>query len=154
MKKNTCLMAVRLLLISVLLAGCASMQKTVITESTLPTLKGTWSGWTTFSSFPTNSVRTTLQISTDKVPIQGKIILHQLPGIARVVFPIGLEDVSADNSLTIIFKNGKITDSGTILGTNGQNSLELTYYAEESRHRFDGQFYFYGGTGNFTATKD
>jgi hypothetical protein len=153
-KKNTSLMVARLLLISVLLAGCAPMQKTVITESTLPTLKGTWSGWTTFSSFETNKVRTTLEISTDKVPIQGKITLHQLPGNVRVFLLIDLKVVSADNSFTLYFKNGTITDSGTILGTNGQNFLDLTYYAGEKQHRFDGRFYFNGGKGDFTATKD
>jgi hypothetical protein len=154
LKKNTSIMAVRILLMSVLLAGCTPMQKTVITESTLPTLKGTWSGWTTFSSFQANSVRTTLEISTDKVPIRGKLILHQLPGIARVIFPIELKDVSADNSVTLYFENAAITNSGTLLGTNGPNFLELTYYAEEKQHRFDGRFYFYGGKGDFTATKD
>ena len=154
MKKKTSFMVVRLLAISVLLAGCAPMQKTRVTESTLPTLKGRWSGWTTFSSLQTNKVRTTLEINTDKVPIQGKIILHQLPGNVRVFLLIDLKDVSADNSFTLYFKDGKITDSGTILGTHGQNFLELSYYVGEKQHKFDGRFYFNGGKGDFTATKD
>jgi len=139
---------------SVFLAGCAPTQKTLITESALPTLKGKWSGWTTFSSFQSNRVRTTLEINTDKVPIQGKIILHQLPGNVRIFLLIDLKDVSADNSFTYYFKNGTITDKGTILGTNGQNFLELIYSTGEKQQRFDGQFYFNGGKGEVTLTKE
>ena len=147
-------MAVGLLFIWMLLAACAPMQKTVITNSNLPTLKGTWSGWTTFSSFQSNPLRTTLEIRNDTVPIEGKIILHNFPGVARRNFtPIPLEDVMADNSVILNFKNGKITDNGTLLGTNGQNFLELTYYYEGEKQKFNGRFYFYGGTGDFTATK-
>ena len=153
MKKNSCLMAVGLLFIWMLLAACAPMQKTVITNSNLPTLKGTWSGWTTFSSYQSNPLRTTLEISNDTVPIQGRIILHNFPGIARYFIGIPLEDVRGDNSVILNFKNGKITDNGTLLGTNGQNFLELTYYYEGEKQKLNGRFYFYGGTGDFTAAK-
>jgi hypothetical protein len=152
-KKNSCLMVVCLLSIVMLLAGCAPTQKTVITDSNLPALKGTWSGWTTFSSYPANKVWTTMEIVSDTVPVRGKLILHRLPAVARVVFPIGLEDVTVDNSVTLYMKDGKITDSGTILETKGQNFIELTYYPG-GKHRLDGRFYFYGGKGDLTLTKD
>jgi hypothetical protein len=147
-------MAACLLWVSVFLVGCVQLQKTAITESTLPTLKGKWSGWTTFSSFQSNRVRTTLEVNNDKVPVQGKIILHQLPGNVRVFLLIDLKDVSADNSYTYYFRNGAITGKGTLLGTNGQNFLELAYSTGEKDHRLDGQFYFNGGKGEITLSKD
>jgi hypothetical protein len=156
MKKDAWLIAVGLFILSVIVGGCATtpMEKAAVTLDALPTLKGKWSGWTTFSSFPGNSVRTTLEINNDRVPLHGMVILHRLPEAAEAFFPIRLENVSADNSVTIFFRNAKITESGTILGTKGDNFLELTYYVGEKKQRFDGKFYFYGGKGDFTATKD
>jgi hypothetical protein len=152
MKKNACLMSMVMFLIWMLLAACAPMQKTVITNSNLSTLKGKWSGWTTFSSYQTNPLMTTLEISNDKVPIEGKIVIDNFPGPVRRTLNIPLKDVSADNSVTLYFQNGKITDNGTILGTNGQNFLELTYY-EGEKQKLDGRFYFYGAMGTTEFTR-
>jgi hypothetical protein len=152
MKKMGCFMWMILLLVWMLLAACAPMQKTVITNSNLPTLKGTWSGWTTFRGYQGNSLMTTLEIFNDNVPIEGRIIIHHFPAAARNTFGIPLKDVMADNSIILKFNDAKITDDGTLLGTNGQNYLELTYY-EGEKQKLDGPFYFYGAAGTTEFTR-
>jgi hypothetical protein len=117
-----------LLFVAILGVACAPVQKTMIAENDLPALKGTWSGWTIFSSAQTQPVLTALEISNDTVPLQGKITLSNRP------------------------KNGKISDQGTIIGQSGENFLELTYSAGE-KPRFEGWFYYYGARGTLTVTK-
>ena len=150
MKKNSCLMSLVLLLVWMLLAACAPMQKTVITDSTLPTLKGKWSGWTIFRNYQERALMTTLEIFNDKVPIAGRIVIQNVPAAARNAIGIPLKDVMADNSIVLKFDDAIITGEGTLRGTNGQNFLELTYYGE--RQRLDGPFYFYGAAGTMEFT--
>jgi len=152
MKKAIGLVGIGLCFVSMVLVGCASMtpgQKTIVTKSTLPTLKGTWSGWTRFSSVMSSSVMTTLEIENDTVPVQGKITLENLPGPVAFLFPADF--VSAGNSATVNFKNGRISSEGTLVGTSGENFYELTLYTGE-KMKMTGWFYYYGmkGTSEFT----
>jgi hypothetical protein len=129
-----------LLFVAILGVACAPVQKTMIAENDLPALKGTWSGWTIFSSAQTQPT----------VPLQGKITLSNLPPGVASLFPV--ESLSAGNQVAIGFKNGKISDQGTIIGQSGENFLELTYSAGE-KPRFEGWFYYYGARGTLTVTK-
>jgi hypothetical protein len=139
-----------LLLVSALGVACGPVQKTIITKSDLPTLKGTWSGWTIFSSAQNNPVLTTLEINNDTVPLQGKITLSNLPPGVASLLPV--ESLSPGNQVAINFRNGKISDQGTIIRQSGENFLELTYTAGE-KPKFDGWFYYYGARGTLTVTK-
>jgi len=150
MKKAICLVGMGLLLVSMVWVSCAPMQKTVITKSNLSTLKGTWQGWTTFSSVQSNPILTTLQITNDAVPVQGNITLNNLPDSVALAFPADAK--TAGGNVTIDFKNGLITDQGTLLGQSGQNFLELTYYAGE-KMKMNGWFYYYGTKGTVELTK-
>jgi hypothetical protein len=152
MKKVICLVGVGLLFISMVLVGCASLQlqKTAITKSNLSTLKGTWSGWTTFRSFSSNPVLTSMEIDNDTVPVKGKITLQNLPSGVAALFPADVK--TADNSVIIEFANAHISDQGTLIGTTGQNFLELTLLVGE-KTKMDGWFYYYGGKGTVTLTK-
>lgn len=152
MKKPRFPMSLVLFLAWMLLAACAPMQKTVITNDNLPTLKGKWSGWTTFTGYQMNSLMTTLEIFNDKVPVDGRITIQNFPGPVRRAFNIPLENVMADNSIVLKFNDAKITDDGTLLGTNGQNFLELTYYAGEGQ-KLAGRFYFFGAAGTTEFTR-
>jgi hypothetical protein len=149
-KKVTRVSAVGLVLFSMALMSCAPAQKIVITQDNLPVLKGTWSGWTTFSSALTNPVLTTLEISNDTIPLQGKITFSNVP--PGVVSYIPVESLSAGNQVVIDFKNGKISDQGTIIGQTGQNFLELSYNAGETP-TLDGWFYYYGAKGTLRVSK-
>ena len=142
--------AVGLVLVSLALVACAPAQKTVITQSRLATLQGTWSGWTTFSSAQMNPVLTTLEIGNDTVPLQGKIILFNLP--PGVVSSIPAESLSTGNRVVIEFKNGKLSDQGTIIAQSGENFLELNHRAGE-KPKLDGWFYYYGARGTLTVNK-
>ena len=150
MKKAICLVGMGLLLVSMVWVSCAPMQKTVITKSNLSTLKGTWQGWTTFSSVQSNPILTTLKITNDAVPVQGNITLNNLPDSVALAFPADAK--TAGGNVTIDFKNGLITDQGTLLGQSGQNFLELTYYAGE-KMKMNGWFYYYGTKGTVELTK-
>jgi len=95
-------------------------------------------------------VLTTLEISNDTIPLQGKITLSNLPQGVASLFPV--ESLSAGNQAAIGFQNGKISDQGTIIGQSGENFLELTYFATE-KPKFDGWFYYFGARGTLTVTK-
>jgi hypothetical protein len=153
MKKAICLVGIALIFVSMVLAGCASMaprEKTIVTKNNLSTLKGSWSGRTSFKAIPGSSVLTDFVINNNTVPLQGSITLYNLPqGVANMV---PNEELSVGNNLTVNFKNGLISDRGTIVGTSGQNFFELTYYAGEPP-RLDGWFFYYGANGTTTFTK-
>ena len=150
MKNRISLVGIGLLFVLMVGAACAPVQKTMITKSDLSTLKGTWSGWTIFSSAQNNPVLTTLEINNDTVPLQGRITLSNLPPGVSSLVPVG--SLSAGNQVAVEFRNGKISDQGTIIGQSGENFLELTYSAGE-KPRLDGWFYYYGARGTLTVTK-
>jgi hypothetical protein len=130
--------------------SCAPVQKTIVTKSNLSTLKGTWQGWTTFSSASSRPVLTTLQITNDTVPVQGNITLNNLPADVAGIFPADAK--TAGNDVTIEFKNGMISDQGTLIGQTGQNFLELTLAAGE-KMKMSGWFYYYATKGTMDLTK-
>jgi hypothetical protein len=148
MRNRISLVGIGLLLGSIV--ACTPVQKTIIAESDLPALKGTWSGWTIFSSAQNNPVLTTLEINNDTVPLQGRITLSNLPPGVSSLFPV--ESLSAANQVAISFKNGKVSDQGTIIGQSGENFLELTYSAG-GKPKLDGWFYYFGARGTLTVTK-
>jgi hypothetical protein len=148
MKKIMCLVGVGLFLVS--MVSCAPMQKTMVTKSNLSALKGTWQGWTTFSSVQSSPVLTTLQITNDTVPVQGSVTLISLPDAVAAVFPADAK--TAGNNVTVNFNNGTITDQGTLIGQTGQNFLEMTYYAGE-KPKLTGWFYYYASKGTVEFTK-
>jgi len=150
MKKIICLVGISVLLISIAFVGCAPTQKTMITKSNLPTLKGKWEGWTVFSTFQANPVLTTMEIDNDTVPIKGRINLFNLPQKVADNFP-GVP-LSAGNNITMDFANGEISDQGTLIGQTGKNFLELTLSAGE-KMKMNGWFYYYGSKGTIELTK-
>jgi len=150
MKKVICLAGIGVLLVSMAFVSCAPVQKTIITKSNLSTLKGTWEGWTVFSTFQANPVLTTMEIENNTVPIKGKINLFNLPQKVADNFP-GVP-LSAGNNITIDFANGEISDQGTLIGQTGKNFLELTLLAGE-KMKMNGWFYYYGSKGTVELTK-
>ena len=150
MKKVICLVGIGILLVSIAFVSCAPVQKTIITKNNLSTLKGTWEGWTVFSTFQANPVLTKLEIDNDAVPIKGRINLFNLPQKVADNFP-GVP-LSAGNNITIDFANGEISDQGTLIGQTGKNFLELTLLAGE-KMKMNGWFYYYGSKGTVELTK-
>jgi hypothetical protein len=150
MEKRIFLGGIGLLLVSVLLVSCAPVQKTIITKSNLPTLRGTWQGWTTFSSFEGKPVLTSMEINNDTVPVMGKIILYNLPDAVASILPVDAKTAGGD--VPIDFKNGEISDQGTLIGQTGKNFLELTLLAGE-KMKMNGWFYYYGFRGTVELTK-
>ncbi len=150
MKRAICLMVMGLAIISMISVSCAPAQKTIITNGNLPTLKGTWAGWTDFGLGQAPGVLTYLEIINDSPPIQGKITLNQLPGPVALVVPADAK--TADNSLIIDFKNGKISNQGTIIAQSGQNFVELTYFGG-GKPKLEGWFYYWALKGTLSVTK-
>ncbi len=150
MKKRICLVGVGLLLVSVVMMSCAPMQKTMLTKSSVPLLKGNWQGWTIFSVVPSRPVLTTMQITNDTVPVTGNITLTNLPDMVASYFPADAKTAGGD--VTIDFSNGMITDQGTLIARVGENFLEMTYYAGE-KAKVDGWFYYYYVKGTVEFTK-
>jgi hypothetical protein len=148
MRKTICLAGMGLLLVSVVLVSCAPVQKTMVTKSNLSSLKGTWQGWTTFSSLQSRPILTTLEITNDTLPVQGRITLDNLSDAVASSFPADAKTAGGD--VTIDFKNGMISDQGTLIGQTGQNFLELTLSVGE---KMNGWFYYYGSKGTVDLTK-
>ncbi len=152
MKRTICLVGIGLFFVWAGLLSCAGVpvQRTKVTKNNLSTLKGAWEGRTRFKAIQGSSVPTDFVISNDSVPIQGSITLYNLPKDVADYIPN--EELSAGNNLTVNFKNGLVSDQGTIVGTSGQNFFELTYYAGE-KPRLDGWFFYFGANGTVTFTK-
>jgi hypothetical protein len=148
MRRAICLAGVSLLLVSMVLVSCAPVQKTMVTKSNLSSLKGTWQGWTTFSSVQSKPILTTLKITNDTLPVQGRITLNNFA--AASIFPADAK--TAGNDVTIDFKNGMISDQGTLIGQSGQNFLELTLSVGE-KMKMNGWFYYYAAKGTVELTK-
>jgi hypothetical protein len=94
---------------------------------------------------------TTLEFNNATVPLQGRITLDfaTAPGVASV-FPADAK--TAGNLAIIEFKNGMISDQGTVIGTTGKNFLELTLRSGE-KMKMNGWFYYYGTKGTMEFTK-
>jgi hypothetical protein len=150
MRKTIYWVGTGLIFVSMIMMSCSPVQKTMVTKNNLATLKGTWQGWTTFSSVPSSPVRTTLQITNDSVPVQGSITLYNLPDGVALVFPADAKTAGGD--VTIDFRNGMISDQGTLIGQSGQNFLELTLFAGE-KTKMNGWFYYWATKGTVELTK-
>jgi hypothetical protein len=129
MKRAFCMTAMGLVLISMVLLSCAPAQKTIITSSNLPTLKGKWEGWVNFGLGGGSGFMCNLVIANDTPPIQGSVTFVQLPQSLAMIFPADAK--SADNSVTVNFRNANISNHGTLIAQSGENLLELTYYGGE-----------------------
>jgi hypothetical protein len=150
MKRTICLAALGWVLFSMALMSCAPAQKTIITSSNLPTLKGTWEGWVNFGVGGGPGFMCNLDIANDTPPIQGKVTFVQLPQSLAMIFPA--DSKTADNSVTVNFRNANISNQGTLIAQSGENSLELTYYAGE-KPKIQGWFYYWATKGNFEVSK-
>jgi len=150
MKKKIGLVGVGLLFVSMVLLSCAPGQKTVVTNNNLSTLKGSWEGWTSFSAASVRPVLTKLEIYNTSIPLVGLITIYNIPESIANVMPAAALPVG--NNVTINFKDGKITDQGTIIGQSQGNFLELALYAGE-KMKMNGWFYYYGIKGTMDLTK-
>ena len=150
MKKKIGLVGVGLLFVSMVLLSCAPGQKTVVTNNNLSTLKGSWEGWTSFGAASVRPVLTKLEIYNTSIPLVGLITIYNIPESIANVMPAAALPVG--NNVTINFKDGKITDQGTIIGESQGNFLELTLYAGE-KMKMSGWFYYYGIKGTMDLTK-
>ena len=152
MKRMICMIGISLFLVSMVLAGCASMapvQKTTLSTNDLSALKGTWQGWTTFSSFSSTPLMTTIEITNSTIPIQGKVSFPNVPMGAAAALP----GVFVTGGLNVLeFSAGKISDQGTLIAGNGSNFCEFTYYAG-AKPKLDGWFFYNGARGTLSVSK-
>ena len=157
MKKISCLIAVLLLLVGVIIAGCATVPTTttVLTEKNLPILEGRWEGSAIFAE----GVRTTvtLDIYNDSLPLKGKVSIQNIPREAANIFPNGFEGSEWES----YFDTGIITDKGgLIIRGRGGNFGEFSLIEGRSKRsvlegesKLDGWFYLWGAKGAATLQK-
>jgi len=150
MKKAFCSAVMGLVFISTALMSCAPAQKTIITGGNLTTLKGRWEGWVNFGLGGGPGFMCSLDIANDTPPIEGRITFVQLPQSLAMIFPA--DSKTADNSVTVNFRNANISNHGTLIAQSGENLLELTYYGGTSP-KIQGWFYYWATKGNFEVTK-
>ena len=125
MKKIPCLIAVLLLLVEAIIAGCATVPttKTILTKNNLSILEGRWEGPAVFGV----GVRTTLilDIYNNSLPLRGKISIQDIPEGAANIFPDGFGGSGWES----YFDTGTITDKGGLMitgrgGNFGEFSLK------------------------------
>ena len=150
MRRSIYVVCTGLVVASVILAGCASGPKTTVTTSNLSALKGTWEGWTDFGIGQGKPVMTRVEIVNDTVPVTTKITLNNLPSDVARVFPA--ETKTAGNDVTFEFKDGRLSDQGTLVARSGKDVLEITYFSGE-KPKIKGWFYYWTTKGTFDAQK-
>lgn len=129
MRKIICLLAVALMIASVAFAAAK------ITAKDLPALKGTWIGSLDFGMVGATSGSSpcTLEILNDKVPVQAKLTLSNVPDF--IASSIGTS--AGKNEMNL--NDGQLTSQGTIFWTGpeknmfevsmgGEKKLNATYW--------------------------
>jgi hypothetical protein len=150
MKRLFSLGVAGLVFTSMMLVSCAPAQKTVITNSNLPSLVGRWEGWMNFGIGGGTGFMCYLDIANDTPPIQGRITFVHLPDRFAMIFPANAK--TADNSVMIDFRNGEIDNQGTLVTRNGKDFIEMTYLGGE-KPKIQGSFYYWATKGNFEVSK-
>ncbi len=121
MKKIICLIAIALMIASVAFAA-------KITTKDLAALKGTWVGSLDFGMVgaQAGSTACTLEILNDKVPIQGKLTLANVPD--WLAPQLGVQ--SGKNEVNL--NDGQLTSQGTIFWTGPEkNMFEISMSGEK-----------------------
>ena len=130
MGKMFCLIAVLLLMVGVIIAGCATVSTTttILTKDNLPILEGRWRGSAVFGA----GARTTLilDIYNNSLPLRGKISIQNIPEDAANIFPDGFGGSEWES----YFDTGTITDKGGLIITGrGGNFGEFTLIEGKSK---------------------
>ncbi len=130
MKKILCLIGIGLIIVSVAFAAGKK-----ITANDLPGLKGTWTGMLDFGMVGADSGSSpcTLEILNDKVPVQAKLTLSNVPDF--IASSVGTS--AGKNEMNL--NDGQLTSQGTIFWTGpeknmfevsmgGEKKLNATYW--------------------------
>jgi hypothetical protein len=157
MKKVLCLIAVLMILVEAIIAGCATVPTTttILTENNLSILEGRWEGSAVFAG----SVHTTitLDIFNNSLPLKGKVFIQNIPIEVANIFPDGFEGSGWES----YFDTGTITDKGGLMirgrgGNFGEFSLiesESKRLVLEGESKLEGWFYLWGAKGAATLHK-
>ncbi len=131
------------LIISVALVSYGKMEKTAISKDNLADLKGKWTGTRTLTGGRGGMQvsNTDLEISSDGLPVQGKIIFQ---GVVRR---------GGSETVTIDFKGGKINDQGNLVITGPNIEVELTLSKDGVKMQLEGSFFWAGAKGTLLFKK-
>jgi hypothetical protein len=119
-------------------ASYAEVQKIAISEGNLADLKGKWVGSRTIG--PSMVQNTDLEISNDSLPVQGKILFHEV----RIRGRGGTTEI-------IDFKQGKINDQGNLFIKGAE--MELSLYKDGDKMKLEGPFSWGGVRGTVSFKK-
>ncbi len=157
MKKVLCLIALLLLLVEAIIAGCATVPttKTILTRNNLPILEGRWEGSVVFGEGV--RARVILDIYNDSLPLKGNVSIENIPREAANIFPGGFEGSEWES----YFDTGTITNKGGLMirgrgGNFGEFSLiegRSKRSVIEGESKLDGWFYLWGAKGAATLHK-
>jgi hypothetical protein len=149
MKRSISLCCATLFLVSAAMLGCATVseQKITLSANTVSGLKGSWSGTRFFDSGDVAAAH--LEIYNTALPLEGKMTLEHIRGIA---LPGKASEASEEHD-TIEFKNGVVTDRGTLAIQAETLSMELSLFDDGGKWMFDGGFSYYGSKGTLTLYK-
>ena len=140
MKRMIFSWGVILVILSVALVSYAKWEKIAISEGNLTELKGEWRGSRTTG--PAFQKDTDLEISNESLPVQGKLILHDVMSRGK-----------AKETKVIDFKNGKINDQGNLLIKGPNMEVELSLYKDDGKMKLEGDFSLMGGQGTMSFKK-
>ncbi len=139
MKRMICSACIVLVFGSTVLLSYAAMTREPISPSNLSDLKGKWVGSRTVGGAQLN---TDLEISSDSLPVQGKIIFYDVRMKSR-----------SGTTETLDFKGAKINDQGNLLITGSNLEVELSLYKDDGKMKIEGNFFWGGAKGTLSFKK-
>ena len=137
MKKRICQGMLMLLIVGAMLAGCASVPVPI----DLPSLKGKWVGRTIFGNLESaagGETQTELEIYGETLPIEGRIAFLALPSRIWNDLSPGIQSGPTGQGAVVPFKNGRLSDKGSLVLTSGDNSLTLHLYNDGGKLKLVG----------------
>ncbi len=111
MKKIPCLIAVLLLLVEAIIAGCATgpTTTTILTKNNLSILEGRWEGSAVFAGGVHTTV--TLDIYNDSLPSKGTVSIQNIPERQPISFRVGSKVVGGRATLILVPLRIKVASS-------------------------------------------
>lgn len=132
MKKIICLIVIALMIASVAFAAAK------ITAKDLPGLKGTWTGNLDFGDVGVTAASTacTLEILNDKVPVQAKLTLSNVPDY--IASHLGV--MAGRNEFNL--DNGQLTSQGTIFWISPEGEKNVFEVSMGREKYLDATYWF------------
>ena len=143
MKRAMMLIGVVLIFLFMAITSDARYTKKPITLDDLPAMKRKWQGDRQFKDIRiTGNYPVDLEINNDKLPLQGKLTLHNVKAAGQ-----------RERTETIGLKNSEINQEGNLVIKTQSMQIELSLYTDDDKMKLEGDYTFQGGQATLSVKK-